>query len=139
MTEPGPRYYVEGGLVSGFAAWRLGRSIPRYLRDALDDLPPHLRTEVEDAVEAMRYSGQRWAATARGSAAEPPAEAPVCSKQEADELSSVEVADVLKVTERRVRQLAAAGVLPGRQKAGRWSFDRGAVTAYHEERKQKWH
>jgi hypothetical protein len=122
---------VEAAVIDGWAAWAIARMLSSHCREQIEELPAHLRAPLEDATEALQHAGERWAISARGSTEALPAEAPVTSNCR-EELTASEVADVLKVTERRIRQLATAGALPGKQKAGRWSFEPGAVLAYQE-------
>lgn len=50
-------------------------------------------------------------------------------------MSTTKVASILGVTPRRVRQLAAAGVLGGRLAGGRWQFDHEEIARWAEERR----
>ena len=51
----------------------------------------------------------------------------------AEVLSSAEAAELLRVDERLVEQLAQAGELPGRRLAGEWRFARAALLAWLSE------
>lgn len=136
MSDRLPSGYVRGALISGWPAYAFARTLRRYWRDAVEDLPPHLREPLEDALVALEFAArefaeERKAAAASGSAEAVPAEAAITSKCR-EELTTAEVASDLQVSERRVRQLAGLGRLPGRLVAGRWTFDPGAVAAYRE-------
>lgn len=130
MTEPGipSGYVVAAAVLSGWPAYAIGRLLTR-CHDEVADLPPHLRQPIEDATDALRLAGAAWV-SARGSAEALPAEAPVSSQHEPDALDTQEVADMLRLSARRVRQLATRGRLPGSKRHGRWTFDRGAVIAH---------
>jgi len=138
MTDLGHPFYVEGAVIDGWAAYALARMVARHGRDEIADLPPHLRAPIEDAAEALQHAGARWAASVRGNAEALAAEMRASSESQDDELSTEEAADVLNMSGRRVRQLAATGALLGRQRAGRWHFDRRAVIAYHETKGTSW-
>jgi len=126
-----PSLYIEGALISGWPAFAFARILARHWRDEVEDLRPHLRAPLEDAREALEHAALHFA-TERGSAEAAPSEAEATSDcKDRDELTTAEVADVLKVTERRVRQLARDH-LNGKRRQGRWYFDRGAVIAYRE-------
>jgi hypothetical protein len=117
-------------VVSGWPAWALARLLTRYCRDEIEDLPLEQRRFVTAAIDSLRLAGEH-AIAASGSAPLSSAEIAVGSNHD-EELDSDAAADMLKLSARRVRQLAAAGRLPGRLKAGRWSFDADAVTAYRK-------
>lgn len=132
MTRPPA--YVHGALVSGWSAYAILKILRAQWSDQVEDLPLHLRAPLEDVREALEYEARRWqaarnvSATGSSEAALPEA----APDSEHQELTSAEVANVLHLTDRRVRQLAGAGALAARQVAGRWVFDPGAVTAYRE-------
>ena len=133
-----PRRYFEGALLSDWPAFAFARILARHWRDDVEDFPPHLRAPLEDAREALERAAQRFdverkAATARGIAEAVPAEAQASSNCR-DTMTSAEVAILLGVSDRRVRQLAGMGTLPGRQEQGRWRFDRGPVLEYRARR-----
>ena len=112
-----PRRYIEGAYLDGWPAYCFARILARHWKDDVEDLPPHLRTPLEDAREALEHAARHYATTARGSAEAAPAETAAPLNHE-DSLTTAEVADLLEVTERRVRQLATAGALAGRQRGG---------------------
>lgn len=121
--------YIEGALICGWAAYAFARILARHWREEVEDLPPHLRAPLEDALEALDHAARRWEATRRGNAEALPAEAAPSSEHE---LSTREAADVLKVSERRIRQLADAGALVGRKEGPQWRLRKDAVLAYRE-------
>jgi hypothetical protein len=134
MNEPEPQSAcIEGvAVVSGSAAWWIAKLLTRHCRDDLADLPPKVRAPLEDAIENLRLAGERCAISARGNQTGHSAEVAVSSNHD-DELDSAAAAAMLGLSARRVRQLAKAGLLPGRLKAGRcWSFDTDAVSAYRK-------
>lgn len=133
-----PRRYFEGAVISDWPAYCFARIIGRHWQDEVEYLPLHLRAPLEDAREALECAARHWAEerkaiTARGSAEAAPAEteAPSTCK---DTLTTEEVGAILGVSDRRVRQLARTGELPGREDRGRWTFDKGAVVALKEKR-----
>jgi excisionase family DNA binding protein len=134
VPEPEPQSACIGGVaaVSGSPAWWIAKLLTRHCREQIEDLPLHVRASLEDAIDALRAAGEHCAIAARGSVTLPHAETAVCSSHEQDELDSDAAADMLKVSVRRVRQLAAAGHLPAHQKRGRWTFSTDDVTTYRE-------
>ena len=128
MTEP-PCYVESAAFASGWSAFAAARLLARHAAE-IAELRADLREPLEDFVAALRLAGAAWAATACGSSEAVPAEAPVRSTYEPDELSTAEAGDVLQVSPRRVRQLLADGRLAGRRCGGRWRIDRGSVAAY---------
>jgi hypothetical protein len=129
MTEPRP-YFEACAVVSGWPAHVFADIIAGH-RDALEGLP--LRSELEDSLDALRRAGEHWISASRNVAAAQP-EIAVSSEHEYGECTCQEAADALNMTDRRVQQLAKTGRLAGKQKAGRWIFDRGAVIAFNNER-----
>ena len=134
MTEPAAPFYFENVVIlRGWPAYAIGRMLARHCHDEIADLPPHLRRPIEAASEALRLAGAAWV-SARGSAEAALPEAPVSSEHERDGLDTREVAGALRVSARRVRQLAVDGRLPGSKRHGRWTFERGAVIEFNNER-----
>lgn len=129
-----PRRYLEHGVVlSGWSAYAFARVLGRHLPEFLASLDDRLCEPLEDGLAALDLAGREWAASARGGAAALDAALPVSSNHEQREtISSEEAGDMLGLSPRRVRELAAAGSLYGSRVAGRWTFDRGAVLAYRE-------
>jgi hypothetical protein len=134
MPEPEPQSACIGGVavVTGSPAWWIAKLLTRHCREQIEDLPLHVRAPLEDAIEKLSRAGEHCAIAARGRATSTAAAIAVSSSHEQDELDSAAAAAMLGVKARRVRQLAQAGHLPGRQKAGRWTFDTDDVTAYRE-------
>ena len=130
MTDLGHPFYVEGAVIDGWAAYSLSRLFTRYCLRQIDDLPPHLRAPIEDAVEAMRRSGNAWAA-ARGRPETEPA-SDLRESRDPDHISTAEAALMLEVTDRTIRTMVADGRLAGRKVRGRLFVDRGAVIAHQE-------
>jgi hypothetical protein len=131
MPEQEPRaLYVEAAVIDGWPAFAIARMLTRSCGDEIADLPAHLRAPIEDATNALRHAGERWATSARGSAEAALPEAPVPLEHDEDEVSTREAAHMLELSDRRIRQLAADGRLVGRQIQGRWVLDRGAVIAH---------
>jgi hypothetical protein len=123
-------FYADGAaIIAGWPAWAIARMLTRSCGDQIADLPALLRAPVEDGLEALRRAGGRWAASASGNSEAMPAEVPVSSEHD-DEISTREAADMLRLSDRRIRQLATDGRLAGRQRQGRWVLDRGAVIAH---------
>jgi len=133
VTDHAPRFYENAVVLSGWPAHAIGRIIGRH-RAEIENLPPHLREPLEDAVDALRMAGERWAA--RGTAEPLPAELPIGSEAD-DELDTTEVAMMLEVCPRYVRRLAAYGRLPGRKSHGRWRFSRGVAVELHNQRERQ--
>ena len=137
MTDPRPRSFCLSApaIVTGFAAAELPRLLRRHAREALEDYPPEVRELLEDALRAMEEAGRQWrSAASSGNAEAALPEAPVSSEHERDGLDTREVAGVLRVSQRRVRQLVASGALPAHKRQGRWTFERGAVTEINNDR-----
>ncbi len=104
------------------------------LRARLDDLgvPSPLWGEVTDVWAAVHRLGNH-AVSRAGNDASPSPETDVRSGCKS--LMAPEVAALLGVSDRRVRQLAAAGELPGRRDdAGRWRFEPEAVAAFRAQK-----
>ncbi len=135
MTDP-PSRYVEGALVTGFAAYALHALMvsPRVAEqlDRMAQAQPWIRPELDAARRALRRAAAEYEAlpvAVDGSAAEQLAEAAASSVHEID---TAQAAALLGLSERRIRQLAAEGM--GRQVGGRWLLDRGLVLAYGHRR-----
>lgn len=126
------RYVESAVILSGWPAYAINNMLRRHWRD-VEDLPPHLRAPLEDTREAIEHAAQRYARECRRGNAEA-ARAETEAPSDKDTLTSEEVADALGVSDRRVRQLAGTGELPGRQVAGKWTFDPGAVVALSRKR-----
>lgn len=126
-------YIEHAAIVQGWSAYAFARLLRRYWRDEVEDLPPHLRRPLEESLEALRAAGAAWERSLRGSAEAPAAEAAVSSDHE---LSTRQAAEVLQVSDRRIRQLLESGALTGRRCGQRWWVDHGSLTAYKACRKE---
>ncbi|MFI0482228.1 helix-turn-helix domain-containing protein [Actinomadura sp. 9N215] len=137
MSEDRPSRYVEGALIHGVSAHVLDRVLRwPVVAGALDDLPVWMRPEVEAARRAIRWAAAEYealplVAAADGIAAAQEAETVPPSRH--GEITTGEAAGLLRLSERRVRQLAAQGM--GRRAGGRWLLDRSAVLAYADRRR----
>lgn len=136
MSDPG--YIEDAALVAGWPAYRFAKILRRHWQEETEDLPLAMRGALEDDLANIDRAGRAWAdrvlaAKARGSAEAVPAE--MAASSSCKELSTEEVASMLQLTERRIRQLAGIGELPGRRdEAGHWTFDQGAVLALRDKR-----
>lgn len=97
---------------------------------ALGRINPAEVTQARQMFDLIRRAGREYVAGAAGGSAEVvSAEVPRRSSQE---VSSDDVASVLGVTARRVRQLLSSELLTGR-KAGRvWLVERASVETYRD-------
>ena len=130
MTEPRPRRLVTAAMINGAPARILAAimslsEVERRL-DTVGYSGPQ-REATLDAWRAVIDAGELHAAAASGSPAGQVAA--MVSDSERDTISTTEAADMLGLRERRIRQLAAAGSLPGRKSGGHWSFERADVAA----------
>lgn len=123
-------------LVRGYSAHVLGAMLTDAARrGAFDGLSERGYDEVQATVEAIRRAGAAWQAwlertSANGSAETAPAE--TAQAWSHDRVLEVEqVADMLGVSERRVRQLAPQ---LGSKASGRWTFREADVLAEVERR-----
>lgn len=132
FASPGEPHYVQGALVNGWAAYAFARVLHRHWGVHFECLPSSLLRPCKDALAALDQEATRW----RGSAEARPAEVLTQSELK-DGLSSEEAAHLLQVTNRRVRQLAAIGQLPGQKVKGVWQFDSAAVMALQQQRSLK--
>jgi excisionase family DNA binding protein len=133
MMDPN-RYIVEAALVRGWPAQALSVFIPRYCREAIAELPPELRADLNETIAAIGAAGASWMASGRG-IVELPIQLPsVESQYEHDEITTTAAAAELCISGRRVRQLCEQGRLPARRVGGRWLVSRAAVQARLERR-----
>lgn len=124
-----PRRVEDAALVSGFAAEVLDRMLAAYLPKVLPALSGEQRAEVEATHAAVGWAAGRWQArpvSASGSAETRVTEIVAVSGH--DEISTAEAARMLRLSERRVRQLAAGGM--GRRVGRTWLLDRDQVELY---------
>lgn len=123
-------------VVSGWPAWAVTWVLRRHLADDLDQLerlsdglPGDRRQEILDAFADLEAAAEDWRASANGNAETPDAET-VASSPTDELLTTRQAAEMLDLTPRRVRQLAAAGL--GVKSDGRWRIRRSDVDAYQE-------
>ena len=120
----------------GWPAFAFARILRRHWRDDVLDLPPQLRLPLERALEGLEEQAAAWAEEMRrrkGGGNEPAGRAETGLHSEW--LSGSEVAALLGVSDRRVRQLAAAGLLSGhRDPLGHWRIERRGVEALRKAR-----
>ncbi|MFI7632423.1 helix-turn-helix domain-containing protein [Microbispora rosea] len=123
-----PLRYVEGALVSGFAAHVVDRLLAKHLPMLLRSTPmsEEQRAALVETRVAVALAADTWAIAA---AATPVAA--IGSSSPGDEISTAEAAALLGVKERRVRQLAEGGL--GRKVGRVWVLDRAAVLAWRDE------
>jgi excisionase family DNA binding protein len=124
MTDDRPRCYIRHAVIAdGWVAYFLGTAAVRSaLRDVLDDLPAGpAREAVLDLLSACRLAGKAWAAEVRASQTET-RESAIGVQSNHGELTTTCAADMLGISPRRVRQLAANGELPARRVGARWRF-----------------
>ncbi|MGW6915560.1 helix-turn-helix domain-containing protein [Kitasatospora sp. NPDC054939] len=130
MTGPG---YVEGALVTGVSAHVLDRILAApHVSAVLASLPPWMRPEVDATRRAVRRAARAYEAlpTAADGNTELPPDAP--GPQWEHEITTAEAGAILALSQRRIRQIAAAHDGMGRRTGGRWLLDRSAVLAYRE-------
>ncbi len=119
-----PAAIVHGRAAVG-VAWLLQRAVNR---GDLAGLPGGVHGDTVAAIQAVDLAARAWGrrtAAVTGRTAEPSAPDPSVSTH--DTVTAAEAARVLRLSQRRVRDLAAAGL--GRKAAGGWLLDRGAVEA----------
>jgi hypothetical protein len=127
-------YVREAVLIEGAAAHVLDRLLARYLPGVIESLPPWLRDEVLSARDGIRRAAVAYEArpvAVDGSAETDDSET---SPSWSEQITSGAAATILGVTERRVRQLGAAGL--GRKVGRAWVFDRAVVQAERAHRKE---
>ncbi|MFI7148418.1 hypothetical protein ACIBO2_26195 [Nonomuraea sp. NPDC050022] len=118
--------YVDGALVSGFAAHVVDRLLARHLAPLLADprLTPEQRAALESVKADTREAARRWeASTISADISEEtprPETAPL-----SEWVTTEQAATQLGVTSRRARQLAAGGL--GVKVHGAWLLDPEAV------------
>jgi hypothetical protein len=129
----GPRYVESAALVDGFAAHVVDRLLARYLPRLLESTPftAEQRAEIEAARTAVRAAAEAWERRPVADVADIAA-GDFTAPSPPDELTAVQAADLLGVSVRHARRLAASGM--GRQVAGVWLLDRSALVAYRGRR-----
>jgi hypothetical protein len=123
MSEP-----LLGAFLSGWSAYAVDVILKRYAKDYAPVMTPKQQQEFAATQKAIHRAALHWhAATANAQTAT--AEIPALS---GNEVTTAEAADLLAVTEQRVRQLAALWVHEGlARKVGRvWMIDQAAIELY---------
>lgn len=106
-----------GGREAVFLAAVLRRHAPDYLRAA----PVEVRRDVDRAIEALRRAGEAYRASTSGNAETETGPESTESGRSDELMTTAKAAELLGVTDRRVRQLAAAGA--GRKVGQTWLID----------------
>lgn len=134
MTERPRRYVESAAVVSGVAAFVLAGLLERHCRGRIANLPGDLREPAEDALRALERAGAMWASasTSGSGRLSPGPEDRVLASGPMNELSVKEAALELHLSDRRVRQLVAAGTLPARLVGRTWMIDVAAIAARKE-------
>jgi excisionase family DNA binding protein len=118
--------WAKAGELRRVQARRDGETLPRSF------------VEHADALAALRRSLAAARVGADSSRAQPGGSAcvPIAVPMPGTDatMSSMQVAEVLKCTDRAVRKAADSGRLPGRIVGTRWKFDRADVDAYKAQR-----
>ena len=131
-----PKHYVHGldgaGVViipARVAAW-LHQQLP------LDQLRAGVRgtdPEVDFVLIGLSVAALNWRASAYGTA---PRNVPEPASK-SQWLTTTEVADLLNLTDRRVRQACTSGQLPAERDNGRWRISRENFEHYRAARQQR--
>lgn len=119
----------------GAAAWVLvtylrRQGFQRWLPGALPNLQPHERQQMIQALfdlEQVAKEHKEYLVSGVGSA-EP--RLPEVAPQLPYEITARKAADMLRLSDRRVRQLCASGDLDGRRDGLVWLIDRASVELY---------
>ena len=135
----------RGAHLVGFSAYAVDRLLRALLTDpatwraVTDPLSPRQRQALTRALRAIYEAADEWLtleeSAAGGNAATPVGQAEAASIRD-DEIDTAEAAELLGLRERRVRDLAAAGVLGARRVGGSWRYSRAAVLAFAAERRR---
>ncbi len=143
MNPPASAVYLQGAaVIGGRPAYLIAREMRRMLeREKRISGGGVIPTDLSEALIALERAGAVWlgiqaAAEAVEAAEVQQAEVLVgCpSAGGGPPLTSQAVSLVLDLSDRRVRQLAASGELPGRLVRGRWQFDRVHINEYQRNR-----
>ncbi len=139
--------HVQGAMISGPAAYALARVLdPRKVADDLADkgYDNRWRDLARLAIDAIHIEAARWrsdakehlarAASARGPE-QVPKEGELSSSQAMESITTSQAANILGVSSRRVRTLAARGDIPGKRSGRDWRLEGAAVAALATERK----
>ena len=130
MTAPVPFVADPGvAVLSGPAAFVIASVLrSRWPAEMVDGLAPTMRATVLAGREAVLRAAAAYRVSACGSAEVPAVEIGAHS-EETDWITTTQGAVMLNLTERRTRQLLAAGRLAGVLVGGRWQVDRASVLA----------
>ncbi len=121
-------------VVSGFPAVLVGVGLRDLARKGFyDGVEPTARAELLALISAIERAGRTWQARADAAAGNPETSRPEIGADSA--MTAEQAAGVLNLSARRVRQLAP--VLGGSRAGGRWVFDRTAVLAEWERRRER--
>lgn len=124
-------FIKEGAVVSGYSALLVGVALRKLARDgSFDRVEPGARAELLALISEVERAGQAWRTGALprdGSVEAPVPEIGPSS------ISAEHAATLLRVSPRRVRQLAP--VLGGVKAGGQWAFQRDAVLAEAKRRR----
>lgn len=131
MIEPEP---LIGAHVAGWSAFAIDAVLHKHLDPYLRAMSPAQRRQVERTHEAIHRAALYWKAQAISDDGNAEAGAAEIRSSSAGELSTVDVARILGVSERRVCQLAVEWMAEGlARKVGRsWLIDAAAVELHHE-------
>ncbi|MFG1826733.1 helix-turn-helix domain-containing protein [Microbispora bryophytorum] len=130
-----PRRYVEGALVSGFAAHVVDRLLATYLPGYLRAMRPEQRAAVEETRVAIARAADAYLTSdiSAGVSDETPGGEISASSAAEEWITTAEAAVLLGMTPRRAQQLAAGGL--GIKRGRSWLLARSAVLAYRKERR----
>ncbi|MBT2538685.1 helix-turn-helix domain-containing protein [Arthrobacter sp. ISL-69] len=130
-----PRFSGLGAHVSGVSAWVLmavlerGRAV-----DSIQSLPAEPRAEVLATLDTLKAAAIHWSDQTKAEGfparAKPQKDAQATETATDGRKTPAQAAQLLGCSERRVRQLLAAGRLNGQMVAGRWLVDPASVEDY---------
>lgn len=125
-------YVQDAAVLSGQIAQLAGVALRDLARKGyFDRVAPHARAELLAAIGDLERAGR---ARKRPDLPNGSSETPIAEIGRSSPLSADQVAALLGLTARRVRQLAAE--LGGRLERGRWVFERDAVAAEAARRRE---
>jgi hypothetical protein len=129
-------YLRDAAVVQGVSAHALDRILARHLPAVLPAMPEWMRVEVLVAQDNIRRAAKAYESLpiAAGGSAETD-EAEIDPEWTDDEISTEAAATLLGVSNRRARQLGAAGL--GRKVGPVWVFDRARVLAERRHRMEE--
>lgn len=128
MTEAAARFVGSAALLHGYSASVAERLMREPVRRALrtGQLERWQAVELAETLRALERAAADWRASVDGSNGRAAAEVEPSSPHE-QHVDTAEASEILCVSERRVRQRAAA--LGGWKAGGRWLFDRDELLA----------